>query len=70
MVQLLCWEMVNAKRLKHDNVLPFYGVSLAVADFCLVYPWYENGHIMDYLKKKPFVNRFDLASTFGQSPYT
>ena len=56
------------KQLKHGNILPFYGVSTTVSDLCLVFPWYENGNIMDYLKKKPSVNRFDLASTFGQTP--
>jgi len=70
MVQLLYCEMVDAKCLEHDNILPLYGVSFTIVDLCLIYPWYENGHIMDYLKKKPDVNRFDLASTFGQTPYS
>jgi len=55
------------KQVEHGNILPFYGVSTAVSDFCLVFPWYENGNIMDYLKKKPDTGRFDLASTFRQS---
>ena len=50
-------------QLKHENILPFYGVSMTVSDFCLVFPWYKNGNIMDYLKGGPNVNRFDLAST-------
>ena len=49
-------------QLKHDNILPFYGVSTTVADLCLVFPWYGNGNIMDYLKEKPDINRFDLVS--------
>ena len=53
-------------QLKHENVLPFYGVLPASPEFCLVFPWYENGNIMDYLKKKPNANRFDLASTPSQ----
>jgi len=57
------------KRLKHNNVLPFYGVSTTIADFCLVSPWYDNGNIVDYLEKKPDVNRFDLASAFKQTLY-
>ena len=52
------------KQAKHDNVLPFYGVSTTVSDFCLVFPWYRNGNIMDYLGKNPNVNRFDLVSVF------
>lgn len=55
------------KQVKHDNILPFYGVSTTVSDFCMVFPWYDNGGIMDYLKKKPDISRFDLASIFGKS---
>ncbi|KAF9643437.1 hypothetical protein BDM02DRAFT_3123470 [Thelephora ganbajun] len=32
---------------------------MTVSDFCLVFPWYENGNTMDYVKK-PTVNRPDL----------
>jgi len=58
------------KQLEHDNIVPIRGVSMTVADFCLVYPWYGNGNIMDYLKKNPDTNRFDLVSEFIQSLYT
>lgn len=61
--------VILAKELEHDNIVPFYGVSTIVADFALVSPWYKNGNIVEYLKKKPYVNRFDLVSTFRQSPY-
>ena len=55
------------KQVKHDNILPFYGVSTTVSDFCMVFPWYENGNIMNYLKKDPDISRFDLASIFRQT---
>jgi len=55
------------KQLEHGNILPFYGVSTTVADLCLVFPWYENRNIMEYLKKNPEANRFDLVSTFKQA---
>jgi len=58
------------KQVEHDNLLPFYGVSATVSDLCLVFPWYENGNIMDYLKKKPDTNRFDLGSTSRQASYS
>ena len=58
------------KHLDHSNIIPFYGVSTTVASICLVTPWYENGNIVDYLKKKPDVNRFDLVSTFRQTPHS
>jgi len=55
-----CKEVALMKQVKHDNILPFYGVSTTISDFCLVFPWYENGSIMKYLEKKPDTNRFDL----------
>ena len=51
------------KQVEHENILPFYGVSTAFPEFCLVFAWCGNGSIVDYLKKKPDVNRFDLVST-------
>ena len=56
------------KQLEHGNILPFYGVSTSVADCCLVFPWYENGNIMEYLKRKPDISRFTLVSTFEKAP--
>lgn len=55
------------KWLKHKNILPFYGVSTTIAEFCLVFPWYGYGNIMDYLKNKPDTNRFALASALDQT---
>jgi serine/threonine protein kinase len=60
--------VVLLKQTNHDNILPFYGVSTDVSNFCLVFPWYENGNIMDYLKENPDINRYYLVSTF-QGPY-
>ena len=54
------------KQLEHDNFLPCYGVSTTVSDFCLVFPWYGNGNIMEYLKKNPDINKFELVSTLRQ----
>ena len=57
------------KQLKHKNILPFYGVSTTVSEFCLVFPWYRNGNIMDYLKENPDTNQFELASTVRKITY-
>lgn len=56
------------KQTNHHNILPLYGVSADVSEFCLVFPWYENGNITDYLKGNPNVNRYDLVSTFQVTP--
>jgi len=58
------------KQLNHTNILPFYGVSTTIADFCLVFPWYENGNIMEYLDRKPDTSRFTLVSTFEKASYS
>lgn len=52
------------KQLEHKNILPFYGISASIAECCLVSPWYENGSIMEYLKKKPDISRFPLVRAF------
>jgi serine/threonine protein kinase len=54
------------KQLEHKHILPFYGVSTTVSDFCLVFPWCSNGNIVEYLKKHPDINQFELASTLRQ----
>jgi len=55
---------VLMKHLEHDNILPFYGVPAVAADLCLVFPWYENGNIVEYLKRKPDIGRFAFVSMF------
>jgi hypothetical protein len=65
---LFCRQAVLMKQ-EHENILPFYGVS-TIAPFCLVSAWRENGNIIDYLGKRPDVNPFDLACTFGQTPHS
>ena len=55
------------KQLEHANILPFYGVSTTVADLCLVFPWYGNGDIMEYVKRKPNISRYVLVSTLERA---
>jgi len=57
------------KYSKHDNILPFYGVSTTVCDFSLVFPWCKNGDIKEYLKKNPYVDRYDLVSKFNRTTH-
>jgi len=60
----------SVKKYKDDNIVPLYGMSTAIAPFCLVYPWYKNGNIMNYLEDNPEDNRFDLASVFQKALYS
>ena len=57
------------KQFAHDNILPFYGVSTTISDFSLVFPWYKNGNIEQYLQKNPGTNPYDLASIFKLMSY-
>ena len=58
------------KQLEHDNILPFYGVSMTISGFSLVFPWCENGKIKQYLKKNPTIDRYKLASKFKPTLYS
>jgi len=53
--------------LEHNDILPFYGASTTIADFCLVFPWCKNGNIVEYLKRKPDISRFTLVSMFKKA---
>ena len=59
-------EAVLMKQVEHKNIVPFYGVSTTASDFGLVFPWYKNGNIVDYLKENPDVDRYILASILSQ----
>ncbi|KAF7376613.1 TKL/TKL-ccin protein kinase [Mycena sanguinolenta] len=50
------------RRLKHKNVLPFIGVCKDIAPLpALISPFYKFGHVGEYLKKHPTVDRIDLV---------
>ena len=67
MVQRFCAGAVLMKYSKHENILPFYGVLTTISDFSLVFPWYKNGNIGEYLKNNPHVDRYQLVSIFRQT---
>ncbi|TDL16125.1 kinase-like protein [Rickenella mellea] len=52
-------------RLSHPNIIPFYGACFDLGRAstpCLVAPFLENGHIMNYLSKHPEADRLDLVT--------
>ncbi|KAF9785465.1 kinase-like domain-containing protein [Thelephora terrestris] len=67
--QRFCAAAVLMKQIEHKNIIPFYGVSTTISDFCLVFPWYKNGDIEQYLKKNPDIDRYDLARLSRLLPY-
>ena len=48
------------KRLKHQNIVPFIGVTQSPLQF--ISEWMPNGSLIDYLNKNSGVNRIDLVS--------
>lgn len=60
--QALAREVVGWKWLRHENILPFIGVTSMSQPFQIVSPWMENGNIVEFLKNHPEQNPFDLVS--------
>ncbi|KAK1236156.1 serine/threonine protein kinase, AGC [Marasmius sp. AFHP31] len=59
-IHQLCKETLLWTQLRHNNVLPLYGVNdelVPHAGFCLVSPWMVNGNIMQYLARNPSHDR-------------
>ncbi|KAJ6573301.1 kinase-like domain-containing protein [Mycena sp. CBHHK59/15] len=46
-------EALVWRQLSHPNLLPFFGLYFLENRLCLVSPWMENGHIMDFLRDAP-----------------
>ena len=60
--QLLVKEVVGWKWLRHDNILPFLGVSLESPLLSIISDRMENGSIMNFIKLHPNFNRLLLVS--------
>ncbi|KAJ7493809.1 kinase-like domain-containing protein [Mycena latifolia] len=46
-------EALIWRQLSHPNLLPFYGLYYLESRLCLVSPWMENGHVLEFLKNAP-----------------
>ncbi|KAF8600537.1 kinase-like protein [Ceratobasidium sp. AG-I] len=55
-------ELDTWSRLRHVNVLEFFGVAKFNEQLVMVSPWMENGTATDYIVKNPEINRFDLCT--------
>ena len=56
-------ELVGWKWLRHENILPFVGVTSKPPPFSMVWGWMENGNIMSFIRANPDQNRFNLVGT-------
>ena len=54
-------EVVGWKWLRHENILPFVGVTSIPPPFSMVSPWMENGNIMSFIEVTPDQNPFTLV---------
>ncbi|KZT39863.1 kinase-like protein [Sistotremastrum suecicum HHB10207 ss-3] len=54
-------EITLQERLKHENILPFLGVSMDFGDLpSPISEWMANGTVLQYLKKNPQASRLDF----------
>ena len=60
--KLLVKEVVGWKWVRHENILPFVGVSQRPPFFSIISEWMENGNIMNFIKAHPNHNRLHLVS--------
>ncbi|KZV81821.1 kinase-like protein [Exidia glandulosa HHB12029] len=59
----LLTELSVLRRLNHQNILPFCGISYAPdpgSPPCLVSPWMEHGNIIEHLRRFPDMDRVRL----------
>ena len=57
--KLLAREVIAWKWLRHENILPFVGVTRELA---MVSDFMENGNIMMFIAEHPRYNRLNLVS--------
>jgi len=50
-------------KLRHPNILPFYGASHTANPPFLVSAFMENGNLVRYLRNNPDANRVKLVSS-------
>ncbi|KZT27465.1 kinase-like protein, partial [Neolentinus lepideus HHB14362 ss-1] len=55
-------EVVIWHSVRHDNILPFLGIDCdaSTSMFCMVSPWMCNGTIMEFIRKHPNVDIWNL----------
>lgn len=52
------------KTLRHQNVLPLLGVTMDNNKFAMASEWMVNGNIIQFVKMRWDVNRFELVGFF------
>ena len=60
-------ELTIWKQLNHQNVVPTFGASTDIAEFCVVAPWMSEGELLQYLRKYPGADRMGIVRRSLQS---
>ena len=55
--QGFCREVVAWKHLKHPNILPLLGVTIATQRFAMVSEWMDLGNINQFIEMDQHANR-------------
>lgn len=63
--KLLVKEVVGWKWLRHENILPFVGVTFTPPLISIVSERMENGNIMEFVRAHPNNNRLQLVSRWN-----
>ena len=61
-LQILWKRIPMWRKLSHDNILTFRGVTTTLFPLALVYDWGENGSVSQYLASHPRASRVSLAA--------
>ena len=64
--QRLVKEVIGWAWLRHENVLPFVGITMQPNQFSIVSEWIPNGDIMSFIAHNPNRNLFPLVSRDDQ----
>ena len=60
--KLLAKEVVGWKWVRHENILPFVGVTFTPPPVSIVSELMDNGNIMEFIKTNQKYNRLRLVS--------
>jgi serine/threonine protein kinase len=62
--QQCTYDAILWGQLSHPNLLPFYGLYQFRSRACIVLPWVDNGHMIQFLRQNPDVDRILLVRDF------
>ena len=60
--QRLVKEVIGWAWLRHENILPFVGITMQSDQFSVVSEWIPNGDIVSFVAQNPGRNLFPLVS--------